>query len=99
MAEESAEGAHGVGDESTLFYYFFVGAFGVNVPLPCVLEGHDLRTGAGAVLFGEQDVVILAAIEGRVEVDEIDGLVLDVAAEDVEVVAVVKLVLFHCGGF
>jgi hypothetical protein len=27
---------------------------------------------------GKEDVVVLAAVEGRVEVDEIDGLVLDV---------------------
>ena len=61
------------------------------VPLPGVLEGADLGGGAGAVLFGEEDVVVLAAVEGRVEVDEVDGLVLDVAAQDVEVVAVVEL--------
>jgi hypothetical protein len=53
----------------------------------------------GAVFFGEEDVVVLAAVEGRVEVDEVDGLVLDVLAEDAEVVAVIELVLLHCGGF
>ena len=67
-------------------------------PFPGVLEGHDLGGGAGAVLFGEEDVVVLAAIEGRVEVDEVDRFVFDVAAEDVEVVAVVELVLGHLGG-
>ena len=38
----------------------------------------------GAVFFGEEDVVVLAGVEGRVEVDEVDGLVLDVALEDFE---------------
>lgn len=36
--------------------------------------------------------VVLTGIEGWVEVDEVDGLVGDVVAEDFEVVAVVELV-------
>ena len=48
-----------------------------------------------AILFGEEDVVILAAVEGRVEIDEVDGFVLDVLVQDGEVVAVVETVLFH----
>jgi hypothetical protein len=75
---------------------FLEGGFGIHVPFPGVFESHDLGTGAGAVFFGEEDVVVLAAVEGRVEVDEVDGLVLDVLAEDGEVVAVIQLVLLHC---
>ena len=48
-----------------------------------------------AVFLGEEDVVILAGVEGRIEIDEIDGLVFNVALEDFVVVAVVKLV-GHC---
>jgi len=66
---------------------------------PGAFEGHDLGGGAGAVAFGEENVVVLAAVEGRVQVDEIDGFVLDVLAQDGEVVAVVKTVLFHWAGF
>jgi len=44
---------------------FLIGGFGVHVPLPDVFEGHDLGTGAGTVFFGEEDVVVLAAVEGR----------------------------------
>src|ERR1035441_7083521 len=87
VAEEGAEGTHGVGDASAALYDFFIGALGVDVPLPRVFESRDLGAGAGAVFFGEEDVVVLAAVEGRVEVDEVDGLVLDVFAEDAEVVA------------
>ena len=65
--------------------------------VPGVLKGHDLRGGAGAVALGEEDVVVLAAVEGRVEIDEVDGLVLDVLAQDDEVVAVVELVLGRRG--
>lgn len=36
--------------------------------------------------------MVLAGVEGWVEVDEVDGLVGEVVAEDFEVVAVVELV-------
>src|ERR1700691_1378890 len=44
----------------------------------------SLRLRSGQAFFGEEDVVVLAAVEGRVEVDEVDGLRLDVLAEDGE---------------
>jgi len=72
-----------------------IGALGVEVPLPRVLEGRDLRRRASAVFLGEEDAVILAAIERRVEIDEVHRLVADVAAQHVEVVAVEKLVVSH----
>jgi hypothetical protein len=31
-----------------------VGALSVHVPLPRVLEGHDLQSGAGAVALGKE---------------------------------------------
>jgi len=58
---------------------------------------HDLRGGAGAVALGEEDVVVLAAVEWGIEIDEVDGFVLNVLAEDDQVVAVIKTVLLHCG--
>jgi hypothetical protein len=45
-----------------------------------------------AVLLGEEDVVVLAGVEGRVEIDEIDGLVLHITLEDFEIVAVIERV-------
>ena len=91
-AEEGSEGAHGFGDAATGLDDLLVGERGLLVPLPCVLEGGDLGGGARAVLLGEEDVVVLAGVEGRVEVDEIDRLIGDVVAEDGEVVAVEELV-------
>jgi hypothetical protein len=44
------------------------------------------------ILFGEEDVIVLAGVEGRVEVDKVDGLVRDPFAQDLEVVAVVEFV-------
>jgi hypothetical protein len=44
-------------------------------------------------LLLHEDVVVLAGVEGWVEVDEVYGLVGNVVAEDFEVVAVVELVL------
>jgi hypothetical protein len=40
----------------------------------------------------KQDVVRSVAVERRVQVDEIDGLVLDVPPQDIEVVPVVEKV-------
>ena len=86
------EGAHGVGDAASALDDVFEGALGVEVPLPGVFEGVNLGAGLGAVFFGEEDGVVLARVEGRVEIDEVDGLVLDVTLEDFVVVAVVELV-------
>ncbi len=86
------EGAHGVGDAASALDDEFEGTLGVDVPLPGVFEGVNLGAGVGAIFFGEEDVVVLPRVEGRVEIDEVDGLVLDVALEDFVVVAVVELV-------
>jgi hypothetical protein len=43
-----------------------------------------------AVALLEEDVVVLVGLEWRVEVDEVNRLVLDVTAQDVKVVAVVE---------
>ena len=58
-----------------------------------------MRAGLGAVFLGKEDVVILAGVEGRIEVDEVYGLGAHVALEDFVVVAVVELVLFLGHGF
>ncbi len=91
-AEEAAEGLHYVGDAAAALDDFLVHGGGKLVPFPGVFEGFELCGGSGAVFFGEEDVVVLIAFERRVEIDEVDGFVLDVAAENVEIVAVIKLV-------
>lgn len=63
------------------------------VPAPGVLERLDLRRCQSAAPGGEENVVALVALEGRVEVDEIDRFVSDVFPENREVVAVVEGVL------
>ena len=98
VAEESAEGLHGVGHAPAAFDDFLIRMLGVEVPLPGVLECHDLRAGARAIAFREENVIVLAAIEGRIEVNQIHRFVLDVAPQDVQVVAVVELILgIHFG--
>jgi len=37
---------------------------------------------SAAIVPGEEDVVVLAAVEGRVEVDEVNRLIPDVLAQD-----------------
>ena len=75
LAEELAHGLEqlgqlvgAVGDD------LLVGALGVEGPVPGVVEGGDLRRRilAGALL--EQHVVGGVGVEGRVEIDEVDGL-------------------------
>ena len=56
---------------------------------------YNARAEPAAVVLGEEDVVILVAVERRVEVDQVNRLLLDVPAEDVEVVAVVQEVIRH----
>src|SRR5260370_20429618 len=87
MPEEGAEGAHVVGDAAAALDDFLIGGFGVHVPLPGVFEGHDLGAGAGAVFFGEGDVVVLAAVEWRVAVGMGGRIALFIISVDCQVVA------------
>ena len=81
-----------MGNSAAVLDDMFVGALGVDVPLPCVFNRVNLGAGLGAVLLCEEDVVVLAGVEGRVEIDQVDGLVFDVALEDFVFVAAVELV-------
>jgi len=49
-----------------------------------------LSNGSDAVLFLKESVVVLGGVERRVEIDEVNRLVLDVATKDVEIVAVIE---------
>jgi hypothetical protein len=92
-AEEGAEGAHRIRDATAHFDDLFVGPLGVDVPFPRVFEGVNLRAGLRAILLGEEDVVILAGIEGRNEIDEVHRSGPDVALQDFKVVPVIELIL------
>jgi hypothetical protein len=46
--------------------------------------------GGVAVLFVKEGVVVLGGVEGRIEINEVNGLVLEVTPEEVEVIAVIK---------
>jgi hypothetical protein len=52
----------------------------------------NLGTGLGTVLLGEEDVIVLAGVEGRVEIDEVHRLIFYIPLEDFEIVTVVELV-------
>jgi hypothetical protein len=75
---------------------FLVLCEGWRQPLSFRCPQRDLGSRAGAILFGEEHVVVLAAVEERVEINEVDGFVPDVLAQDFEVVAVIELVFLHC---
>jgi hypothetical protein len=58
--------------------------------VPGVLEGQQLGIGGIARLIAEDDVVVTILVEGRVEVDQVDCGIGQVATQDVEVVALVE---------
>lgn len=62
----------------------------VRRPHARVFEGQQLGIGLAARLVVEDDVVVAVAVEGRVEVDQVDAGVGQVAERDVEVVARVE---------
>jgi hypothetical protein len=66
--------------------------FRLPPPPPGVLEGFGLRAfvAALALVRFKDDVVVLAALEGRIEIHQIDGSIGHVLPQDVEVVAVEK---------
>ena len=67
-------------------------ALGLLVPVPGIFKGFNLRLAALTLGRFEEEIVVALRIERRVEVDEVNGFVREVLAEDVEVVAVEKLV-------
>jgi hypothetical protein len=58
----------------------------------------NLGAGLRAVFLGEENVIVLTGVEGRVEVDEVYRLVLDVTLEHIEIVAVIELVFVGSHG-
>ena len=64
-------------------------------PMPGVFEREQLRVTLPPGLVLEDDVVVTARIERRVEVDKIDGRVGEVVLHDPEVVAVVEDIGLH----
>ena len=62
------------------------------------LLGFDFSRMAGILLLKE-DVVILVAIERRVKIDQIDRFISNVSPEDVEVIAIIKQIVWHWSSF
>jgi hypothetical protein len=60
-----------------------------------ILESLDLSGGPTAVALGEEDVIILVALERRVKMDKVNRFVFDIAAEYFQVIAVIQNVLCH----
>lgn len=77
-ADELAERFDHPPDVVRLVYQLVIDLFGINAPSPRILERRYLRLRIGAALVFEQDVVIAVRIERRIEVDKVNGLILDV---------------------
>ena len=97
-AERLDEGGEHAGDaRRCAAQQLAIELFRAAPPMPAVFEGGDLRFGIAPALVFEEDVVGAVGVEGRVEVDEVDGGAGEVIAEDGEVVAVVEGVGGHLG--
>jgi hypothetical protein len=68
---------------------------GRMIPLPRVLKHPQLHGRAGATLLGNEHVIVLGALEGRVEVCQVQRLILDVAPQDIEGIPLVAQVVCH----
>lgn len=69
------------------FGEFLLGLF---APMPGVFKRRNLCVTGLAFGRFEEQVVVPLAVEGRVEVDQVNGFVWEVVTEDVEVVAEVE---------
>src|ERR1039457_6422514 len=67
-------------------------ALGLFAPMPRVFKRRDLRLALVPLGRFEQEIVVALGVERRVEVDEVNGFVLEVLAEHLQVVAEEKLV-------
>src|SRR6266700_5996636 len=95
LAKKPAEGLHHLGNVGVrLQKQLLELALGLITPMPRVLERLDLRLLGVALGAFEQNVVGRIRVKGRVEVDEVDALILNAFTEDIETVPEVELVLF-----
>ena len=93
LAQETAERLHHLGDGGVGRVNQFVElALGLFAQMPRVFKGRDLRLALVPLGRFEQEIVVALGIERRVEVDEVNGFVLDVFLEDVEIVAEEELI-------
>jgi hypothetical protein len=93
LAQKAAQSLHhfrhvGVG----LVQEFVKFALGLLVSMPGVLEGFNLRLAVVAARRFEEQIVIALGIERRVEINEVNGFIRNVLAEDLEIVAVIELI-------
>src|SRR6185437_12915058 len=98
IAKKGAKRTHCVTDPAAdSLYNVLVRSFGIKIPLPSILKSLKLRTGFGAILFGEKDVVILPRIKRRIEIDQVNRVGCDITLQDLAVVPVVESVGHQLG--
>lgn len=79
LADELAEGGDhggdlGIGSGDELVINLFDG----RAPVPGVVEGGNLGIGGGAGFVFEKDVIGAVGIEGRIQIDQVYGFILDI---------------------
>src|SRR5437016_1569658 len=91
-SQESPERLHYVRHFSATLYELFVHASRILIPFPGILKCLELCSSSRAVFLSKQYVVVLIRFEWGVEVYKINGLAFYVALENVEIIAVEKLI-------
>lgn len=88
LAQLHSEGLHRSGKVGVRpLYDGLIGFGGLLVPMPGVCEDLYLSAGLGSILLFEENVVILIALERRIQVNQVDRLIRDVVAENFKIVA------------
>lgn len=90
LPEERAERAHRGAHGAAGLHDLLVVMRGRRVPSPGVGKRFDLGVRRRPLRLLEEDVVAGVRVERRVEVDQVDALILDVPTEHVQVVAVAQ---------
>ena len=67
-------------------------ALGLFAPMPRVFKRRDLRLALVPLGRFEQEIVVALGVERRIKVDQVNGFVREVVAQDVKVVAEEKLI-------
>jgi hypothetical protein len=93
FAQKAAQGFHHFRHVGIrLVQQFIKFALGLLTPMPCVLKCFNVRLAFMSARRFEKNCVIAFGIKRRIEINEVNGCVRNVLAEDLEIIAVIELV-------
>ena len=91
LAQKTAHGAqHISGVGIARLHHLIKGKLGHIIPMPCVFKSFDLRLALLATRGFEQYIIIGVRIELRIKLNQINAFILDVFAQHIQIIAIVK---------